>query len=390
MQLEDHRVLQFGAGAKAGLKLKSDAIEQCNSREVLAVASDSIQEVMKRMNSSRLEIILVVDPQGVLLGTVTDGDIRRGILSGIDVEQPVSLIMNPKPVTVCVGTSESEMLGLMRKRSIRHLPVVDGRRHLVGLERLEVLFDKMSGHNAVVMAGGLGSRLKPLTDTVPKPLIPVCGRPILDHILTRLHSEGVDGVVLSLNHLGDQIKEHVGDGKKHGVQVDYLTEKKRLGTAGALSLLEPRPNKPFIVMNGDLLTDLSFSKLLQFQSDHDYAMVICVRRHNHQVPYGVVEIRDGEVTGIREKPIYPHFINAGIYVMSPDCLGFIPKGEYCDMPDLIRTLVEHGKRVGVFPIIEYWRDLGTHADLAAAEQESRVVELSAGVWEKARPVEVQR
>lgn len=343
-----------------------------SAEAALATGDEPIQTTMKRLNRSRLEIILVADNDNKLVGTVTDGDIRRGILAGIDVDQPVSMIMNPNPVTVRIGTPGAEMLRIMREHSIRHLPVVDSGNHPIGLERLESLVDNISECNAVVMAGGMGSRLKPLTDNLPKPLIQVAGRPILDHILTGLHAEGIEEVVLALNHLGGKIRDHIGDGSRYGTRVNYLTERKRLGTAGALSLLRPRPRKPFLVMNGDLLTGLSFSKLLQFQRDHNYTMVICVRQHSLQVPYGVVEIRDGEVLALREKPIYRHFINAGVYVLTPSCLDHLPKDQYYDMTDLIGTLVSSGERVGVFPVIEYWRDVGTHADLAAAMAEQDI------------------
>lgn len=367
--LADHQMMAPDTSLDSTCDGKKDAAGNSGAEAALAAGDEPIQTTMKRMNASCLEIILVVDERSRLIGTVTDGDIRRGILAGIDVDQPVSMIMNPSPVTVRLGTPGTDMLKLMRVRSIRHLPVVDSQNHPIGLERLESLVDDMSGCNAVVMAGGMGTRLRPLTDTVPKPLIPVAGRPILDHILSRLHAEGIDEVVLSLNHLGDQIRGHIGDGSRYGTRVNYLTERKRLGTAGALSLLRPRPLKPFIVMNGDLLTGLSFSKLLKFQHDHNYTMVLCVRQHSLQVPYGVVEIRNGEVASLREKPEYRHFINAGIYVLTPACLGHIPKDRYYDMTDLISTLVTLGERVGVFPIVEYWRDVGTHADLAAAMDE---------------------
>ena len=363
--LADHQTMAPNTTWDSAETVKT-ATNSPSAEAALATGNEPIQTTMKRLNSSGLEIILVADKDNKLVGTVTDGDIRRGILAGIDVDQPVSMIMNPNPVTVRLGTPGAEMLRIMRDRSIRHLPVVDSDNHPIGLERLESLVDNISECNAVVMAGGMGSRLKPLTDNLPKPLIQIAGRPILDHILTGLHAEGIEEVVLALNHLGGKIRDHIGDGSRYGTRVNYLTERKRLGTAGALSLLRPRPRKPFLVMNGDLLTGLSFSKLLQFQRAHNYTMVICVRQHSLQVPYGVVEIRGGEVLALREKPVYRHFINAGVYVLTPACLDHLPKDQYYDMTDLISTLVRSGERVGVFPIIEYWRDVGTHADLAAA------------------------
>jgi NDP-sugar pyrophosphorylase family protein len=373
--LADHTTIMPDTNLNLIVGEKQKANPASRVEAALATANESIQNTMRRMNESSLEIILVVNENGILLGTVTDGDIRRGILAGIDVEQPASMIMNPNPITVSIGTSGVEMIRIMRSRSIRHLPVVDGANRPIGLERMETLFDNMAGSNAVVMAGGMGTRLKPITEKIPKPLIPVAGRPILDHIMESLECEGIERVVLSLNYLGCQIRDHVGNGSRYRTRVDYLTEKKRLGTAGALSLLRPRPRKPFLVMNGDLITGLSFSKLFQFQREHDYAMTVCVRRHNMQVPYGVVDIEDGQVTGIREKPMYRFFVNAGIYVLAPACLGCLPENKYFDMTDLIHMMVERGERVGVFPIIEYWRDVGTHADLAAAAAEQNTPEM---------------
>ena len=351
----------------------------------LASEKESIKEIMRRINWSRMEIILVVNDRGALIGTITDGDIRRGILAGVDMGQAVSIIMNSRPVTVPLGTSLPEMLAIMRKRSIRHLPVVDSQGRPVRLERLEALVDSMTGGaDAVVMAGGMGTRLRPLTDNLPKPMIPVAGQPILDHILGGLKRSGIEDVVLSVNYLGDCIREHVGNGRKHDLNVNYINEKQRGGTAGAISRLNPRPQRPFIVMNGDLLTDLNFATLLQFQKAHDHTMVMCVRRHAIQVPYGVVDIQEGCVTGLREKPVLEHFINAGIYVLKPSCIDLIPPERYFDMTDFVSLLLQRGESVGVFPIIEYWRDIGNIDDLKAAEREHKAATRNTGTSKDAK------
>ncbi|OGV46190.1 MAG: hypothetical protein A2X46_12560 [Lentisphaerae bacterium GWF2_57_35] len=335
----------------------------------LARESDSIQEIIRRINWANMEIVLVVAEQGALLGTITDGDIRRGILAGIDSAQPVSIIMNRHPITVPLGAPYHEMLDIMRKRSIRHLPVVDNENRPIRLERIESLLDQLTGQGAIVMAGGMGTRLRPLTNDTPKPLLPVAGRPILDHILGGLRESGIEDVVISVNYLADRIRDHVGNGQEHRLNVNYIAEKERLGTAGALSLVRPRPRRPFLVMNGDLLTKMNFAKILQFQNKHRHDIVMCVRKHQFQVPYGVVDIREGCVTGLREKPVLEQFINAGIYVLNPACIDLIPRNRYFDMTDLIQAVLGQGGSIGAFPIIEYWRDIGNPSDLQAAGRE---------------------
>ncbi len=372
--LEEHSVLRQG---KIRRKTIETAPEPPAARRlleaVLAGEQEPMQRIIERINWANMEIILVVDASGRLIGTITDGDIRRGLLAGVDLDQPAGLIMNRRPVTAHQGLTRNEMLRIMREKSIRHLPVVDASGRPVSLERLEHIVDAISGHDAVVMAGGLGSRLSPLTDDTPKPLLPVGNRPILDHILGGLKSAGIEDVVLSLNYRGDQIRHHVGSGEQHGMRVNYITEKQRLGTAGALSLLSPRPVRPFLVMNGDLLTNLNYAKLLRFQQEGDYALVMCVRQYKIQVPYGVVQINpDGRISGLQEKPVHEHFINAGIYVMKPHCLDYIPENKYFDMTDLADRLIERGENIGAFPLVEYWRDIGRPEDLrAAAEEQTR-------------------
>lgn len=333
---------------------------------------EPVQEVMRRMSACKPPVALIVDGNGVLRGTVTDGDIRRGILANIGLHESVAQVMNPSPVTGRPSFTRGEMLELMRKRSIRHLPIIDAAGRPVRIEVREELADAMETGNAVVMAGGLGSRLRPLTENMPKPLLPVAGRPILDHILDGLRAGGFRDVVISINYLGERIAEHIGNGARHGVNVNYVTEKERLGTAGALSLLDPRPTRPFLVMNGDLLTDINFRRLLEFSHEGRYDMVVAVRPYQVDIPYGVVDVRDGHVAGLREKPSYRHFINAGIYLLTPACMDLIPTGRFFDMTDLISALIAGGRTVGAFPVLEYWRDIGSMSDLQQATRDKLV------------------
>ncbi|NCD33474.1 MAG: CBS domain-containing protein [Spartobacteria bacterium] len=367
--IPDHAVLSSGTVWTQKNAQKPDDEQQLQA--VLAQDTESLHRIIQRINLADMEILLVVNRDGVLVGTITDGDIRRAILSGIRFEQPASLIMNPAPTFVIKDTPRRDMLQLMRKHSIRHIPVLDTAGRPVRIERMERLLDEnVRAHDAIVMAGGLGTRLRPLTETMPKPLLHVGERPILDHILSGLKRAGIDDVVLSVNYRGDQIRRHVGDGSSHALKVNYITEKQRLGTAGALSLLSPRPQNAFLVMNGDLLTNLNYAKLLDFQKENNYALVMGVRKYEIQIPYGVVHINgEGHVDGLREKPLHEHFINAGIYVLRPDCLDLIPHGSFYDMTDLINELIRREERVGAFPILEYWKDIGRPEDLQQASRD---------------------
>ncbi len=357
-------VLQSAGQAKKETAPKSLAA-------TLASESENIQEIIKKINTAGMEIILVTNKDGVLTGTVTDGDIRRGILAGVAMNQPVSTIMNRNPVTVPTGMPRREMLDIMRNHSIRQLPVVDAENRPLNLEVIESLIDVPGKHEAIVMAGGMGARLRPLTQTTPKPLLSVDGRPILDHILEGLRESGMHDVVISVNYLADHIKNHVKNGQSHNLNVSYLNEHNRLGTAGALSMLDPRPKRPFLVINGDLLTRINYSKLLQLREEHDYDLVMGIRVQETQIPYGVVQIKDGMVVSLQEKPVYKDFINAGIYVLKPECIDLIPKNNHFDMTNLIDAIIRKKGHIGAFPVIEYWRDIGTPADLSAASKEHR-------------------
>lgn len=386
VELDDHTVMMPDSSRSYIGRDREQKIQPRSLAATIALENDSIQEVIRKIGWACMEIVLITDRNRKLTGTVTDGDIRRGILAGVNLQQPISAIMNRNPVSVPLGTSRHRMLELMRAFSIRHLPVVDNNSRPIRLEVMEVLLDNLKRQEAVVMAGGLGARLRPFTKKTPKPLLSVAGQPILDHILSGLRSSGLQDIVLSVNYLGDAIRKHVGDGHKHDLNVAYLCETQRLGTAGALSLLHPRPKRPFLVMNGDLLTNLDFAKLLKFQRECAYDLVLCVKKQKIAVPYGVVDIENGVVSALREKPVYEHFINAGIYVLKPASINLVPRNTYFDMTDLVNVVLRKGGTVGAFPIIEYWRDIGTPADLNAADTE--YVNVNSGRATPAEPVAV--
>lgn len=328
----------------------------------------AIEEVIRHMDA---ESALVVDDSGVLVGMLTDGDIRRALLKGADLHTPVSKVMTKHPMTVAEGVSKEEIVGMMLARKIRHLPVVDASGRPVGLELLKNQYDASQIAQAVLMAGGKGMRLRPLTEDTPKPLLKLGDQTILDNVLNGLKSSGVGDVVISVNYLGDKIKDHVSSNRRDGLNIDFVEESKALGTAGALSLLNPRPRGSFIVMNADLITQIDFKALQRFHAKEGNKFSVCVRKVKETVPYGVVSLSSDArtVSCIEEKPEREYLVNAGIYMLEPEIVDLIPENCYFDMPSLIRKALDAGHKVGAFPIYEYWRDIGRHNEMQAAKSD---------------------
>ena len=330
----------------------------------------SLREAIEAIDRSGRQIALVVDAEGKLVATVTDGDVRRGILRGVDLDGPVDQVMHLSPTTITEGAPDAETRRLIRERKLHHVPVLDEAGRLVDLATVEDLFGVTPNDTRVVlMAGGLGTRLRPLTETVPKPMLPVGGKPILEQIIGLFADQGFWHISISVNYRADMVREHFGTGEGLGVKIDYIEEEQRMGTAGALSLLPEKPDAPFIVMNGDVLVALEFPDLLAYHRDKAATGTLVVREYEQQVPYGVVRSQDGLMTGIEEKPVERYYVNAGIYVLSPEALDRLTPGEPLDMPDLLSALTADGKNVGVYPLRDYWRDIGRLADLEAARSE---------------------
>ncbi|TAM45939.1 MAG: CBS domain-containing protein [Gammaproteobacteria bacterium] len=327
----------------------------------------SIRDVIRTIDEGAIRIALVVDGDNRLLGTVTDGDIRRGILRGISLEEAVTRVMNPRPITARADEGRDVILERMKQTRLHQIPVVDGQGRLVTVEILDELLQSRHRDNWVVlMAGGLGSRLRPLTDECPKPLLKVGSKPLLEIILENFLEYGFRRFYISVNYRAEMVKEHFGDGSRWGSEIRYVHEDQRLGTAGALSLLPERPALPLIVMNGDLLTKVNFQHLLDFHAEHRARATMCVREYDFQVPYGVVRIDHHRILGIDEKPVQRFFVNAGIYVLEPDALELIPPATYFDMPELFTNLIGRKQETAVFPIREYWLDIGHMEDFARA------------------------
>lgn len=339
-------------------------------KQTLVTSGTSLRDAIHVLDTGALQIVLVVDENNRLLGTVTDGDIRRGILKGVSLGEPASKIMNPSPTVARTGDDRQLILSVMQQKQLHHIPVVDEHGGLIGLEILDEIIQRRIRDNPVVlMAGGLGSRLQPLTNNCPKPMLPVGNKPLLETILENFIEYGFHKFYISLNYMGEVIKAYFGDGSRWDVEIAYLEEDRKLGTAGALSLLPEKPSHPMLVMNGDVLTKVNFRQLLEFHLEHRAQATMCVREYDFQVPYGVVKIDKQRIIGVDEKPVQHFFVNAGIYVLDPSIMELIPQNAYYDMPSLFERLIQRGDETSAFPIREYWLDIGQLADYDRANGE---------------------
>lgn len=318
-------------------------------------------------------IVLVCDADKRLLGIVVDADTRHALLRGATRETPVSEIMNKTPLVARHDMKEKELASLFDRQRRAFIPVIDAQRRLLGVARLtdHKVALTQADNWVVIMAGGKGTRLRPVTNDCPKPMIKIGDKPLLEHLIRRMvDSYGLNRFMLSVNYLADQIKDHFGDGKRFGVTIEYVSEPTALGTAGALSLIPRRFDKPFIVLNGDLLTKVNFRALLDFHEHERDMATMAVREYDFQVPYGVVQLENNKLAGLVEKPVHKFFVNAGIYVLEPGTLTRLKPGERRDMTDLFDQLRrEAPARVGCFPIQEYWLDIGKIEDYERAQQE---------------------
>ncbi|MDO8982380.1 nucleotidyltransferase family protein [Cypionkella sp.] len=328
----------------------------------------SIHEAMAAIDRGARQIALVTDADDRLVGTVTDGDIRRALLRGVALDAPVTEVMHIEFAAARVDSGPSAARQMMLARKLHQLPIIDAEGRLVDLLHVDDLTGLTRRETRVIlMAGGLGTRLRPLTETVPKPMLPIGGRPILEKIIGTFVDQGFYRFTIALNYKGEMIRDHFGDGAAFGAEIEYVHETQRMGTAGALSLLPVRPDAPCIVMNGDLLTSLQFDTVLRFHAETGAMATMCAREYSVQVPYGVVEVVDEtRLRGIVEKPTYTHFVNAGIYVLSPEALDNVVPGTWLDMPTLFERVIAQGLTASVFPLQEYWIDIGRMEDLERA------------------------
>lgn len=327
----------------------------------------SVMDALRQLTAHTIDILLAVDDKNIVTGLITDGDLRRGLVSGKTLESPVSDIMNTRFSSVGEGQDRAYLLDFMMARSIRHLPVIGQDKKLKGIHFLSHIIGNAPKPNiAVIMAGGKGLRLRPLTEYCPKPMLKVAGRPILERLVLHLVSHGITNIYISLNYMGEVIEDFFKDGAQYGCTIRYLKEDRPLGSGGALSLLPHQPDHPFIVMNGDLVTDIDIGSLLDFHTSRAAAACIASKRHYTKISYGVVEKKGDEFLGISEKPTIEHEINTGTYVLSPECLKEIPREENFAITELFELLRRKGKKICVFETQDEWIDIGQPDDLKKA------------------------
>ena len=346
----------------------------------LFIPPDStIQDAIARIDPSQLGIALVVDNNQHLISTIVDGDIRRAILAQVDMNAPVTVLIERKediyrqPITAHVDTSPEDLVRLMRERFVRHVPLLNDDGQVVDLFHMNDLLTmqaQMLPLEAVVMAGGFGTRLRPLTEGIPKPMLPVGDRPLMELMINQLRKAGIHRINVTTHYMAEKIVEHFGDGSAFGVELTYVKEERPMGTAGGVSLIDA-PNTPLLVMNGDLLTDINFQEMYAYHQEQDAALTVAVRKYEFTVPYGVVESAAGFVTQLVEKPSLSFFVNAGIYLLEPEAFQRIPKQQHINMTEIIDILIVDGKRVASFPIREYWLDIGQHADYQQAQEDMK-------------------
>ncbi len=336
----------------------------------------SVRTAIKCIDSNTKGIVLVCDSERRLLGTITDGDIRRALLMGQDLDACVDVILHaaaprPFPVTAPVEADPASLLKLMKEKRVRQIPLVDAQTRVQGLVTMdELLPDQTLALQAVIMAGGKGERLRPLTEHVPKPMLPLGERPLLEHVVEQLAIAGVRRMNITTHHKGEVIEEHFGNGEDFGVEIQYVREDRPLGTAGALGVLCPSED-PIIIINGDVFTRVNFRTMLEFHLQNEAAMTVAVCDYVVSVPFGVIETSGIEVVGISEKPSIRQLINAGIYLVNPSVCRLVPNGEPYDMPQLIERILEQGGKVVSFHIREYWQDIGKLEDYQKAQDDFR-------------------
>lgn len=337
-------------------------------RKAILPATATIGQAICNLDQVAIKIVMVTNPVGVLEGTISDGDIRRGLLKGLDMNSPITSVIHRNPLVVPPELDCELVKQLMVANKIQQIPVVDVEHYVVGLHLWDEIAKPPARPNLmVIMAGGKGTRLRPHTENCPKPLLTVAGKPMLEHIIDRAKLEGFNHFVLAIHYLGHMIEAHFGAGERLGVQIDYLREESPLGTAGALGLLNPIPDAPFVVTNGDVITDIRYGDLLDFHVRHAAAATMAVRVHEWQHPFGVVQMQGVEIVGFEEKPIARSHINAGVYALDPVALTVLSNDVHCDMPTLFERLQAIAERTVAYPMHEPWLDVGRPDDLAVAQ-----------------------
>ena len=340
-------------------------------QKALLQSTATIEEVIKNLNNSGIKISIVVNKTGVLQGIISDGDIRRGLLSGLNLQSPIDSILMRNPMVVKPDLERDIVLQLMQTNKIQQIPIVDSKYQVVGVHLWdEINFLPERLNLMVIMCGGFGMRLLPHTKDCPKPMLLIAGKPMLEHIISRAKKEGFKHFVLATHYLGHVIEDYFGNGNDFGVHINYIKEQSPLGTAGALGLLNPIPSLPIVVTNGDVITDFNYGQILDYHKYYESTATMAVREHELQHPFGVVHTKGLEIIDFEEKPIIKTKINAGIYVIEPNAIKLLQTNTKCDMPTLFNNIKAEGNRIIIYPMYESWLDVGNPNDLNAAQSAS--------------------
>ncbi|MBV1952186.1 MAG: nucleotidyltransferase family protein [Cycloclasticus sp.] len=330
----------------------------------------TIKEALEIIDSGAMKIALVLDENEKLLGTVSDGDIRRGLLKGLNLKTRVDQILHKNPVVCNVNDSKDDILKLAVDKKIYQIPIVDNAGLLIGIDEVDQLLRPADySNNVVLMVGGLGARLGELTKERPKPLLNVGNKPLLETIINNFSKHGFRNIIMSVNYKAQMIEDYFGDGSCFGVCIKYIHEKKRMGTAGALSLMRDMLTGPFFVMNGDLLTSVNFEHMLDYHLNSQAIATMGVREYDFQVPYGVLSLDGHKILGIDEKPVHKFFVNGGVYILEEAALELVPDDTFFDMPALFQKVIAIDHLAASFPIREYWLDIGHKEDLKNAQND---------------------
>lgn len=341
-----------------------------NIDRILIKKEYTIREAMKVLDLGAKGIVFVVDDNKRLIGSITDGDIRRAILKDVSLDSPIESIMNSNPISAKNTCTRDEIKDIFIRRAVRQIPILDKDDVVIDMVTInDILLPEGKENPVVIMAGGLGTRLKELTEEIPKPMLKVGNDPILHHIINNFKQYGYNKIFISVNYRAEVIENYFQDGYAYGVKIEYIKEEERLGTAGGISLARSCLDKPFFVINGDILTNLNVEDMMNFHIDGNYDITVGVRSHDFQIPYGIVKVNNSSIEGITEKPILNYYINGGIYCLNPEVVDIIPKGICYDITELIHSCINRGLRVGSYEIKDYWMDIGKIDDYNKANED---------------------
>ena len=339
-------------------------------QNILLTPTSTIKEALKIIDSGAMKLAIVIDEDEKLIGTLTDGDIRRGLLGDLTLNDSIETIIYKTPTVCNIEDTKEKILEVAIAKKLYQIPIVDNDGKLIGIEEVdELLKAKYKSNKVVLMVGGLGTRLYPLTKNIPKPMLKVGNRPILETIILNFKKYGFTDIILGVSYKSEIIENYFGDGSNFGVSIKYIHEEKRMGTAGALSLIRDELNEPFFVMNGDLLTNINFEHMMDYHIQNSSTATMGVREYDFQIPYGVVHVDGINIKSIEEKPVHNFYVSGGVYVLNPDSLQYIPQNEYFDMPTLFENIIADGKKSVSFPIREYWLDIGRIEEFEKANNE---------------------